>query len=659
MTEAALREDAGRTSDAPGESLPAALERVYRSLAARQPEGALALAARARVMLPEHDMPSVELQRLQNVFALSAFERDVLVLCAGVELDGRFRHACALAHGDPHNIAPTLGLALSFLEGAHWTSISRLLPLRYWGLVEIGEGALLDAPLRIDERILQYLLGVPAFDEFLEGLVRPLRASMPGREPFAPARLSQALQFVVHRWQDPSARPELVVFTGHDAALRETAFSELCARCGCAPYVLDAADVPGAVRDRERLARAWAREAALSGAALLIGLAQDSPTAGHEVQRLVAWFRGTGVRVALGASGALAASPAWALHVEVPELQAHERKSLWQSCVGPLAQHMNGELDRIVDYFRFDTPGVERCAAALVEQSASSEAPGEIAWHLCRQYARRSLDGLARRIDSRFGWDDLVLPGQQTETLRLIATHVRQRAVVNDTWGFGARAIHGLGLSALFTGTSGTGKTMAASILANELDLDLYQIDLATLVSKYIGETEKNLRRIFDAAEESGAILLFDEADAIFGKRSEVRDSHDRYANLEVSYLLQRIDSYRGVAILTTNMKQAIDSAFLRRFRFIVPFPFPDAALRASIWRRVFPSAAPLDALDFDQLAQLGVSGSVIRNIAVHAAFLAAQQRTGIGAAQILAAARIEYGKLDKPLTAVETKGWT
>src|SRR4030095_10947288 len=169
---------------------------------------------------------------------------------------------------------------------------------------------------------------------------------------------------------------------------------------------------------------------------------------------------------------------------------------------------------------------------------------------------------------------------------------VKHRLAVYDTWGFAAQGARGLGISALFAGESGTGKTMAAEVLANELHLDLYRIDLASTVSKYIGETEKNLGRVFDAAEDSGAILLFDEADALFGKRSEVRDSHDRYANIEVSYLLQRMEAYRGLAILTTNLKTALDQAFQRRLRFVVQFPFPDERYRAAIWQRVFPPAA-------------------------------------------------------------------
>ena len=199
---------------------------------------------------------------------------------------------------------------------------------------------------------------------------------------------------------------------------------------------------------------------------------------------------------------------------------------------------------------------------------------------------------------------------------------------------------------------------MAAEVLANELNLDLYGIDLSSVVSKYIGETEKNLRRVFDAAEEGGVILLFDEADSLFGKRSEVKDSHDRYANIEVSYLLQRMESYRGLAILTTNMQNALDTAFLRRIRFIVQFPFPDVAQRTEIWRRSFPAEAPTEGLDANKLARLGVAGGNIHNIAMYAAFLAADASEPVHMKHLVRAARVEYAKLEKHLTEAEIGDW-
>ena len=235
---------------------------------------------------------------------------------------------------------------------------------------------------------------------------------------------------------------------------------------------------------------------------------------------------------------------------------------------------------------------------------------------------------------------------------------MRRRATVYEDWGFAAQSARGLGISALFSGPSGTGKTMAAEVLARELRLDLYRVDLSATVSKYIGETEKNLRRIFDAAEEGGVILLFDEADALFGKRSEVKDSHDRYANIEVGYLLQRMEAYRGLAILTTNLKGSLDSAFLRRIRFVVQFPFPDVIQRTEIWRRVFPARTPASGLDERQLARLNVGGGNIRNIALGAAFLAAEADEPVRMPHLLRAAQVEYAKLEKPLTEAEAGEW-
>jgi SpoVK/Ycf46/Vps4 family AAA+-type ATPase len=292
------------------------------------------------------------------------------------------------------------------------------------------------------------------------------------------------------------------------------------------------------------------------------------------------------------------------------------------------------------------------------QASISSDELSRLLWDTCRMQARPRLDDLAQRIEAVSTWEDLVLPELQRQTLRDIAAHVRQRATVYETWGFASKGARGLGISALFAGASGTGKTMAAEVLANELRLDLYRIDLSQVVSKYIGETEKNLRRIFDAAEEGGAILLFDEADALFGKRSEVKDSHDRYANIEVSYLLQRMETYRGLAILTTNMKNALDTAFMRRIRFIVQFPFPDAAQRMEIWQRIFPASTPTDGLDVTKLARLNVTGGNIRNIALNAAFLAADADEPVRMKHLLRAARSEYAKLEKSLTEAEIGGW-
>jgi hypothetical protein len=260
------------------------------------------------------------------------------------------------------------------------------------------------------------------------------------------------------------------------------------------------------------------------------------------------------------------------------------------------------------------------------------------------------LAALAHKFVFPYGWDDLVLPPDQYEQLREICTRASHRDLVYNRWGFGRKLAHGRGLHVLFSGPPGTGKTMAAAIIANELDLDLYRIDLAQVVSKYIGETEKNLERVFVAAEHSGAVLFFDEADALFGKRSDVKDAHDRYANIEISYLLQRMEEYDGLAILATNVRQHLDEAFLRRLQVSVEFPFPDEEHRRRIWATLFPAEAPLGPdVDFDLLArELKLAGGNLKNIALAAAFYAAAKGTTINLAHLARAALREHEKLGR-----------
>jgi SpoVK/Ycf46/Vps4 family AAA+-type ATPase len=257
---------------------------------------------------------------------------------------------------------------------------------------------------------------------------------------------------------------------------------------------------------------------------------------------------------------------------------------------------------------------------------------------------------MAQVLRARAGWDDLVLPPGQLEQLHALVAAVRHRATVLDGWGFAERSARGLGTTALFTGPSGTGKTLAAEVVATELALDLVVVDLSQVVSKYIGETEKNLGRVFDAAEDGAAVLLFDEADTLFGKRTEVRDSHDRYSNLEVGYLLQRMESFRGLAVLTTNAKSVLDQAFLRRLRVVVSFPYPDAAAREALWRRAFPTGTPTCGLDPARLAAIDLPGGGIASAALAAAYLGAE-RGEVTADDVAAAARWEMAKHGRTFT--------
>ena len=337
------------------------------------------------------------------------------------------------------------------------------------------------------------------------------------------------------------------------------------------------------------------------------------------------------------------------------------QKQLWKEALGPTAGEMDDVLDEVAEQFRLSAETiVSISAAATASEEATPDGPAAAIrlWRACRSVSRPRLDGLAERIIPSSVWDDLVLPEMQKQTLCQLAIQSRHRMKVYENWGFAAEGRRGLGLSALFSGPSGTGKTLAAEVLAGELDLDLYRIDLSSVVSKYIGETEKNLKQVFDAAETGGILLLFDEADALFGKRGEVKDGHDRYANIEVSYLLQRIESFQGLAILTTNLKSSLDKAFQRRLRFTIDFPFPDAAQREAIWSRVFPAQTPTKDLQPDRLAKLNMTGGNIRNIALNAAFLAAAAGASVEMAHVLQATRMEAVKIERPLSDTEVRGW-
>jgi AAA+ superfamily predicted ATPase len=592
------------------------------------------------------------LDLLVERLGLSPFERDVLLLCAGLELDSGFAAVCAAAQGDPAKAYPSFSLALAALPEPHWSALGPGRPLRFWRLIEVGGTSLTASPLRIDERILHYLAGVEHPDERLAGLVRPLEAGgdlVPSQAEVA-RRAARVLAEAADRGPLPA-----IVLSGIDPAAQREVAAATAAELGLRVSVLPASAVPAAPAELDGLLRLWEREAVLGGGALLLDawdLDGADTARDAALGRLIDDLRGV-LFIATRERRRARSRPLATF--DVPGPTAAEQRMLWQMTLGPeVAAGLDGRLDEVVSQFQLGSASIRSAGA----QAAAAEDPGRDLWDACRAQSRPRLDDLAQRIEPRAEWDDLVLPEHQKQTLREMVVHVRRRRQVYDDWGFAARNSRGLGISALFAGPSGTGKTLAAEVLAGVLRLDLYRIDLATVVSKYIGETEKNLRRIFDAAEEGGAILLFDEADALFGQRSEVKDSHDRYANIEVSYLLQRMESYRGLAILTTNLKDSIDQAFLRRLRFIVQFPFPDVAERAEIWRRAFPEQTPTEGLDPAKLARLSVTGGNIRNITLAAAFLAADDGGPVRMGHLLRAARGELAKLERPLSESEIRGW-
>jgi hypothetical protein len=579
------------------------------------------------------------LERIRAAFKLSPFECQLLLLAAGPELDGRFTALCANAHGDPSRGYPTFGLALAALPGAHWSALAPGSPLRRWHLLEVAPGGLTSSQLGVEERVLHYLAGAGEHDAELGGL---LVIAPP--DPDLPPTHAEIADQLATLWRTSETElPPVPQLAGRPGGAKTAVAATAAATLGLGLAVLDARLIPADPREAWALARLLEREVVLGGTALLLDADEaDEP---ERLAAAAALADAVAAPLALAARDRVPQRRRGAVALDVGRPTAMEQRALWERLAG-----VEAPLDALAGEFDLD-PAAIRAAVA-----AASGDPRTL-WSASRAQARPRLGALAQRIPPAAGWDELVLPDAQRALLGQLSLHARNRLTVYDRWGLRRGRRRGLGTTALFAGPSGTGKTLAAEVLASDLDLDLHRIDLSSVVSKYIGETERNLRRVFDAADDGGSVLLFDEADALFGKRAEVKDSHDRYANIEVAYLLQRMEEHRGLAILTTNMREALDTAFLRRIRFVIEFPFPDLALRAEIWRRVFPAETPTADLQPERLARLNLPGGAIRNIAVAAAFLAADDGGVVRMPHLLRAARVECAKLDQPFVAADLGG--
>ena len=484
---------------------------------------------------------------------------------------------CARCQKDPARAYPTFALAFSLFEGASWEALSPERPLRYWRLIEItqpGGQPLTTSALRADERIVNYNKGLNYLDDRLFPLLTPIDQQTGGTD--LPPSHRDTVETIIRRLKlvDANRSLPIVQLLGADAASKQLVAGEVASSVGLQLYRLPAMLLPTQAADIETLARLWQRES------LLLPLALYLDTLGYGAETVAAGPSSPVTRLLERMEGAvfLDARECWpGLHkltvtVDIAKPSAAEQAATWQSALGLAAKESPAQL---AAQFNLGFTTIRQLARDALAERADRAPLHDRLWEACLASTRPQLDVLAERINPKATWDDIVLPDAESALLRHIAEQVAQRTTVYEKWGFGEKMSRGLGISALFSGDSGTGKTMAAEVIANDLRLNLYRIDLSAVVSKYIGETEKNLRRMFDAAENGGAILFFDEADALFGKRSEVKDSHDRYANIEINYLLQRMEAYRGLAILATNMKSALDTAFLRRLRFIVRFPFP------------------------------------------------------------------------------------
>lgn len=585
--------------------------------------------------------PTPDLLVLAEEFRLTDFERDILLLCAAVELNPAIGALIAKAQGRDGFELATFGLALALFDEPHWDALAPHRPLRRARLIEVsqpGATPLTASALRIDERILAYIKGANVLDNRLAPLLTEVVADSTALAPSQDEAGERILTTIHAALSGPNL--PVVQMVGTDAGSKQAVAAAVSDTAGVRLFRLEAAGLPTNPNELDALARLWQRETFLLPIALYID-AEEIDSASSELQGALTRFlsRGPGL-VFVGVREPLAKAGAETFDVEVAKPTAEEQRDAWAEMLED-----ENEAERLAGQFNLNLADLHR-----IGDDETEDTP----WETCRRFTRPRLDALAQRIDAKATWDDLVLPAEQTLLMQQIVAQVRSRFQIYSDWGFSARMNRGLGVSALFAGESGTGKTMAAEVIANELGLDLYRIDLASVVSKYIGETEKNLRRLFDAAEQGGAILFFDEADALFGKRSEVKDSHDRYANIEINYLLQRMEAFSGLAILATNLKSAIDPAFMRRLRFVVTFPFPGLPERRRMWERALPQATPRQGLDYDRLARLSVTGANIQSIALNAAFLAADADGAVSMPLLMAAARTEFRKLEKPFTEAE-----
>jgi hypothetical protein len=615
-----------------------------------------ALAARADETSP--------ITRLARELGLAPFERDVLLLAAAPELDTKYDTLYAYLNNHVARRHPTVSLALR-LFGRDRPQARALLHrsarLFREALVEPVDPPAdnrtdLASAFALAPAVTATLLGLPAFDARLAASVDTIEPDGAPLGAAAEAALAHAAGALRGRSDSP-----LIIIESEAAQAPAAAAAHLLAALGHATLRLDGATLPA---ERPLLA-----SLALLARLRRAGLYLDISDWNHDnSQRLLPAAVATLARARVPLVLAIPPQQPWrpflrglpALRVVLDAPEPAERRALWSAALARAAVPADAAaIAAVSERFRLGPSQIASAAAALaLDRPAAAFASAESVLTAARAESAGDLDKLAAAVPRRHAWADLVLPPVIVRRLRELAGAIRSRATVFGEWGFGARS--GRGLMALFSGASGTGKTMSASVIARDLGLDLHRVDLASVVSKYIGETEKNLARVFDAARAANSILFFDEADALLGRRSEVKDAHDRYANIEVAFLLQRMEDHDGVVILASNLAKNIDQAFTRRMHYVVEFPRPDAPLRERLWRRIFPPAAPLAAdVDFAFLArQFDLTGGDIKTTALDAAFLAAGQGRGVTMSDLVGAVARQLIKQGRPLASSDFKQW-
>ncbi|NOU93662.1 AAA family ATPase [Paenibacillus sp. LMG 31456] len=654
------------------------LENLERAIAHR-----LAVSVQAGVHMP--------LLAAVNTFGLRGRERDFVVAALAVEMDRKYERVFGFLQDDLTSKHPNASLliqlncrnAADMMEAREALASSGPLAKYFLHRDETSAAkSLLSQPIVLDRRMVRYLLDGSGSDpsEVVKRMTQRFNSDSPPEPLRVDQALQQQMQAFVRGMYDPerSMRKRLAFHIWGPSGAGKTLHAKHCCHAfGKSALIADMAAMSLAERPFAEVLDEVLREAILQQAVLCFthveALFPEEPDAAaqHKLRSFVHSLNGYGGLLFLLANKQLKLSAdikeRWVIDMELKVPASEDREALWKSLAAEFGVSMSVDWRIIGDKFRF-TAGQIRRAFSLAQgftewTGAGMPAVRSIAaygaideqalYEACFMQVQHRLEKKASRIHSKYSWEDVILPGEQKEQLRNACNQMKYRSIVYGQWGFERKLAYGKGLSMLFAGPPGTGKTMTAQVVAKELQLELYKIDLSQVISKYIGETEKNLHEIFHEARLSNAILFFDETDALFGKRSEVKDSHDKYANIETAYLLQKMEEYDGISVLATNLLGNIDDAFIRRINYIIKFPFPDADYREKIWRSMFPAEAPIgEDVDFKLIAsKFPIAGGGIKNIAVSAAFLAADAGTPILMKHLLQAVKHELLKTGKLLT--------
>ena len=620
----------------------------------------------------------LRLHSLTELFHLSAFEMNVLLICLAPELHLKYEKLYAYLQNDVTKKQPTVDLVIKLL----CTSMQERFkareifyasaPLIKNHIIHLtsdgpeGQLPLLSNSIKVDERIINYLLESNELDTKIHKFSKKIDSKQSFNELILPEDITDTLFTILDQYfQKKHPEPEMLFFYGPYGTGKKTTAEAVCMELG----------KPLLVVDLKTLIENGLLE--MLSFILREGVLQSSPLYFEHFDVLLKDEK-SGIDL-IGLIRQLDTFPNWVflsseisweppgiiklhhfsnLAFSLPTFE--HRKKLWEFFLIKYNLSDDVDIEALASKFKFSGGQIKNaiftsCNTGMVKEPDKSELSMKDLYHGCKAQSNKNLITYARKIKPYYTWDDIILPEDTKEQLKEVYGYIKHKGTVYTKWGFENKFSLGKGLNILFFGPSGAGKTMAAEIIGNKVDLDLYKIDLSSVVSKYIGESEKILKKIFKEAETSNAILFFDEADALFGKRTDIKDSHDRYANIEVNYLLQKMEEHEGIVILASNFKNNIDEAFLRRMHFAIEFPRPDEEHREKIWKNIFPEEMPLDAgVDVNFLATFNITGGNIKNIALLAAFLAADESSSVKMEYIIRATKREFQKMGKICTPEE-----